>query len=408
MRILVTKQGNIIIQEIDDSVPILSQVHNFHTNSNSNININSSGNKFRGYSTNYSMLRNSKFAKQPFMKSRNFSRTNHLFPDFYGSSSNFSGFSNTTNMKFHNKKNYKKKNLEDLEITKEDILSAKQIKLNEHKITFPKQFAEKYENDILNNGIINSNNNILPSLTSKKIETMENNKNTLNSKSNNNYFEGTNSSLIRKEKYLSLGEIIPNNSLKEMKKKIIKDRRLKDREKVITENDFRSSYDPQTDIQKFNDILAFSRLNSNKSSLIKYLNEKKLDPLTIKILSRQDSDKISKINKMCQTIFQNQDKEKLFNDIVKNKAKQRINTTKKEFQITINDLGADIVTLQEKLKKYDKKIDQKEKYREHFNDMVVNHWLKKDLERFNKKSTPKPSYLKSFFDGEEVDNSTRK
>ena len=42
MRILVTKQGNIIIQEIDDTMPILTQ------------NLNST-NKLRGYSTNYSI-----------------------------------------------------------------------------------------------------------------------------------------------------------------------------------------------------------------------------------------------------------------------------------------------------------------------------------------------------------------
>ena len=33
---------------------------------------------------------------------------------------------------------------------------------------------------------------------------------------------------------------------------------------------------------------------------------------------------------MCQTIFQNQEKEKLFNDIVKNKVTQKRYSTKKE------------------------------------------------------------------------------
>lgn len=376
MRILVTKQGNIIIQEIDDTMPILTQ------------NLNST-NKLRGYSTNYS-IRKLKLPEK-YLNQNQLSRTNNIFRQ-NSSNSNYTGIGGSNNLskqKFNFKMKYK--NLEDSEITKEELQTAKQIKLNEHKITFPKQFAEKYENDILNNGIINSSNNILPSLNSKKIDTQE----------------GSNNSLIRKEKYLSLGEIIPNNSLTEMKKKIIKDRLVRDRATVITENDFRSSYEPETDIQKFNNILNSSKLNSNKSSLIKYLNEKKVDPLTIKILSSQDGDKISKINKMCQTIFQNQDKEKLFNDIVKNKAKQRINNTKKEFQIAINGLGSEINSIQEKLKKYDKKIDNKEKYREYFNEVVIHHWLKKDLERFNKKSTPKPSYLRTFFDGDDLENSKK-
>lgn len=376
MRILVTKQGNIIIQEIDDTMPILTQ------------NLNST-NKLRGYSTNYS-IRKLKLPEKYFNQNQ-LSRTNNIFRQ-NSTNSNYTGIGSSNNLS-KQKLNFKMKykNLEDSEITKEELQTAKQIKLNEHKITFPKQFAEKYENDILNNGIINSSNNILPSLNSKKIDTQE----------------GINNSLIRKEKYLSLGEIIPNNSLIEMKKKIIKDRLVRDKATVITENDFRSSYEPETDIQKFNNILIGSKLNSNKSSLIKYLNEKKVDPLTIKILSSQDGDKISKINKMCQTIFQNQDKEKLFNDIVKNKAKQRINNTKKEFQIAINGLGSEINSIQEKLKKYDKKIDNKEKYREYFNEVVIHHWLKKDLERFNKKSTPKPSYLRTFFDGDDLENSKK-
>jgi hypothetical protein len=44
MRILVTKQGNVIIQEIDDTMPIITQ----------NINTMS---KLRGYSTSYNPRR---------------------------------------------------------------------------------------------------------------------------------------------------------------------------------------------------------------------------------------------------------------------------------------------------------------------------------------------------------------
>ena len=183
-----------------------------------------------------------------------------------------------------------------------------------------------------------------------------------------------------------------------MKKRILKDRKIRDRATVITENDFRSSYEPETDLQKFNNILQTSRVNSNKSNLIRYLNEKKIAPLTVKILANTDVDKISKINKICQTIFSNQEKDKLFNEIVKNKAKQRINNTKKEFQSTITGLGSNMNEAKDKLKKYEKRIDEKEKYREYFNEVVMHHWLKRDLERFNKKSTPKPKYMETFGD----------
>jgi hypothetical protein len=388
MRILVTKQGNIIIQEIDDTMPLYTQ----------NL---SSTSRFRGYSTDYQQRKLNKSGIN------NFSKANNIFKQ----SPNRSVYGSK---KFEYRKKYQ--NLEDTEITKENLQKAKQIKINEHKITFPKQFAEKYENDILNannSNIINSSsNNVLPPLSPDNHLMASNldEKNKSPTKNNNQYNNintTSNNSIMKKEQYLTLKEIIPNSSLYQMKKKILKEKKIRDRATVITENDFRSAYKPETDLQKFNDILMTSRVNSNKSNLIKYLNERKIAPLTIKILADQDSDKISKINKICQTIFRNQDKEKLFYEIVKNKARQRINNTKKEFQMSINGLGSNMTEAKEKLKKYEKSIDKKEKYREYFNDVVIHHWMKRDLERFNKKSTPKPKYMEPFVDGIEDDNSRK-
>ena len=63
--------------------------------------------------------------------------------------------------------------------------------------------------------------------------------------------------------------------------------------------------------------------------------------------------------------------------------------------------------VKEKLKKYEKKIDEKEKYREHFNDIIMHHWLKRDLERFNKKSTHKHKYMDTFIDANDEENSKK-
>ena len=363
MRILITKQGNIIIQEIDDTMPLNTQKLN-------------STSRFRGYSTDYPLRK-----------------------------SNFSQFNSTlkkNNLYRQTPKIKRYRNLEDTEITKEEMQTAKQIKLNEHKITFPKQFAEKYESDITNSNnsnIINSSNNVLPSLTSNNLNSkIEKDLQSPTRNNINKIYNTSSNSFINQEKYLSLNEIIPNNSLYQMKKKILKDRKIRDRATFITENDFRTAYQPISELQNFNNLLQTSLINSNKSNLIRYLNEKKI----------ADVDKISKINKICQTIFSNQEKDKLFNEIVKNKAKQRINNTKKEFQSIITGLGTNMDEAKEKLKKYEKKIDEKEKYREYFNDVVIHHWLKRDLERFNKKSTPKPKYMETFVDGYEEENSKNK
>ena len=155
MRILVTKQGNVIIQEIDDTMPIITQ----------NINTMS---KLRGYSTSYNPRRPN--LSNRYSTSNQFTKTNNLY--LQNLNRTYHNGNDRSKISSIPKTNFKKKlqNLEDLEITKEEIQAAKQIKINEHKITFPKQFAEKYENDILNNNIISTSNNILPSLNSNKID----------------------------------------------------------------------------------------------------------------------------------------------------------------------------------------------------------------------------------------------
>lgn len=368
MRILITKEGNTIIQEIDDSYPNIPQIT---TNFN------------RGYSTGHQM-RNKQEPKSNLIANK-FSLTNNKF----------SNFSKILNKKIP--KNLKKSkiklfrnisniNMEDIEITKEEINSAKQIKVTEKKIYFPKEFSDKYEKfetDKMNSGIINSSNNILPSISQKK-----------------DIYDGLNdsNSMLRNKKYISLAEIIPNDSIIQMKKRILDDKRQRDKATIITQNDFRTEYEAESDIQKLNNILSESKVNSNKHSLIKYLKERKLNPLTIKVISKKNANKINRINKMCQIIFQNEDKEKLFNDFVKNKVKHQLNSTKKDFQNEINNMGNNMSLIKEKLKKYERTVDNKERYRDHFNELLYHYWLKKDFERFNKKSTPKPEYLKEYFE----------
>ena len=364
MRILVTKQGNTIIQEIDDLTPIIAQNNSTFNNFK----------KLRGNSTGYQM-RTPEFNK-PKLRLNKFSQTNNKFNNYY-KILNKKVPKNLKLSKIKLSRNNTNLNMEDIEITKDDINSAKHVKVKGKKIHFPQQFAYKYEkidSEKLNSILMNSSNNkVFPSIAS-------------------------NNSIIGKEKYLSLGEIIPNNLIKQMKKKIINDKKQRDRNTIITQNDFRSEYKPESDIQLFNNILSESKVNSNKSSLIKYLNERKVDPLTVKLLSNRDGNKINKINKICKIIFQNEDKNKLFNDIVQNKVRQSMNNTRKEFQNTIQNIGNDMSIIKQRLKKYENSVDNKERYRELHYDMVAHHWLKSNLERFNKKSSPKPEYIKSFFD----------
>ena len=223
MRILITKEGNTIIQEIDDSYPNIPQMT---TNFN------------RGYSTGH-QLRNKEF-KQNLIANK-FSLTNDKIGNFSKILNNKIP-KNLKKSKIKLFRNISNINMEDIEITKDEIKSAKQIKVTEKKIYFPKEFSEKYEKietDKMSSGIINSSNNILPSISQKK-----------------EIFDGLNdsNSIIRNKKYMSLAEIIPNDSIIQMKKKILDDKKKRDKATIITQNDFRTEYEPENDIQKLNNL----------------------------------------------------------------------------------------------------------------------------------------------------------
>ena len=353
MRILVTKQGNIIIQDIDGHSQLFGTKSNIYNDNTNN----------RGHSTGRLQQTKKIKTKISINKYSTKIRNKLMSPNKVFDKPTFS-------LRNQIKSLYLSKDLEDAEFTKEEIEGAKEIKLNNKKLLLPKNFEEKYENDILNTKQVN--NSVLPSVISNTKDNIDD---------------------TPINKYLSFNKIIPTNNIIKMKLKILKDKRAKEKEIKITENDFRTQYKKETEIQKFNNALSRGKLNINKSSLIKYLHEKKLDPHIVEILSASDNSKISKMNKMCQIFFQNEDKSKLFNDIVKNKMKQQLNGTKRDFLSEIAGLGKDINSIKAKLTKYNRKVDPREKYIDNFYDMIIKYWNKRNLERLNKKSTPKPKYL---------------
>ena len=370
MRILVTKQGSVIIQDIDSPTQFFNTITRNSPSSNFN----------RGFSSDH-------------FKYNRKTNKKHLFSNYKSKIKNklLSQSFRSNSTKTKQKKFNMPKSIEDGDFTKEEIEDAKLIKVKSKKVGFPKNFAEKYERDVIISKLGNSNNSFLPTLNSKNPGFTENN------------FTSGNDTLMNRDKFLTFRDIIPLNSVRKMEKEILNDRKNKEKEYRVTENNFRTYYDPETDIQKFKNVLKNGKLSTNKSSLIKYLKEKEFNPLLIKNLSDYDNLKISKVNKMCQIYFKNEDKDKLFNDLIKNKIKQQINGTKKEFQNCIHDLGKNINIIKEKVEKYERKVDDREKYRDQFNDFVAQYWLKRNLERLNKKSTPKPKYLKSFLDVDEDD-----
>ena len=266
-----------------------------------------------------------------------------------------------------------------------DIKEVKPLKLGKNKITFPKDFADKYDNDTNKSigNIISSNENFIPFL----------------SNSSNNNISSSNINNTHNSKLHSFKEIIPESSINTMKKLIVNNRKEKEKHTRIDENNFRSSYEIQTDLEKFNDVINYPKINGNKTGLIKYLNIKKnLNPNYLKEIVESDSIHIGRVNKMCKILFHSEEQSNLLNNIIKQKIKTKNNSIQRDSQMKLDQMKKDIDSIKIKLDKYKHRVNDKEKYREMFNDMVLHYWSKYDFDKLNKKGMPRNKYMASFFE----------
>ena len=97
---------------------------------------------------------------------------------------------------------------------------------------------------------------------------------------------------------------------------------MKNKLSKVDENKFRSIYKIKTDLEKLDDILSFPKINSNKISLIRYLNNcKKIKPKILETLVKSNKEKINKLDKLAEVIMNEDENQKLQNSIIQNKIK---------------------------------------------------------------------------------------
>ena len=212
----------------------------------------------------------------------------------------------STSIKYFSPKNIKNKsNLIDFDSKTPNIKYLKNLKihnLNLQKINVSKSIIEKYDR-------INSTSNLILSNKISSFLSNENKKISKNKSSNN-------------IKILSFNEIIPENIVKNMKIQYINDKIMKNKLSKVDENKFRSIYKIKTDLEKLDDILSFPKINSNKISLIRYLNNcKKIKPKILETLVKSNKEKINKLDKLAEVIMNEDENQKLQNSIIQNKIK---------------------------------------------------------------------------------------
>ena len=255
-------------------------------------------------------------------------------------------------------------------LTPNELKNAKELKLTTTKISFPKSFANNYDDNDTSSNIIDSNFQ-LPSLVNNKNKT-------------------ENSSFLN-QRYYSFRDIIPNNKITEMKLNIIKDRKMKDKLSRIDETKFRSIYHPKTELENFDDVLNCAKINPNKMGLIRYLNESKNpQPITLKDLINSNSHRLNRMNKICETLLREEERQRVMNQKKKKKIKSSLNAEIIEYQNQINSMKEKINEYKEKMEKYNiKRVDHKENYKDLYRIMETKVWAKYDFDRLNKKNSPK-------------------
>ena len=255
-------------------------------------------------------------------------------------------------------------------LTPNELKNAKELKLTTTKISFPKSFANNYDDNDTSSNIIDSNFQ-LPSLANNKSKT-------------------ENSSFLN-QRYYSFRDIIPNNKITEMKLNIIKDRKMKDKLSRIDETKFRSIYHPKTELENFDDVLNCAKINPNKMGLIRYLNESKNpQPITLKDLINSNSHRLNRMNKICQILLREEERQRVMTQNIQSKIKSSLNAEIIEYQNEINSMKEKINEYKEKMEKYNiKRVDHKENYKDLYRIMETKVWAKYDFDRLNKKNTPK-------------------
>ena len=381
MRIVITKNGRILIQEINPEVKYKSLLK-----SQRSINI-----------------------KKSFNKSITFNNISNIKTTRYG---------NSTKNIFNPKK--KTKN-----IVLDDVLSefnssnnskpfCKVLNLDPNKnLNMPQSIAERYFTTQINSNNDNEEKNLLPDVLisiNKSIEKDANKKGldyiykninslqTMKENKNDKMFliNSERDELGRYTTTFNLPNILPSyplkyiispKSMKNLKKQASKMDLDKLTDNRLTEDNFRSHTKNDT---KTNLTLSLkNEINAENTNLITYLNkDKDIRVPFIERISRFDEDKLRRLNKISQKTMFVQSQEKLINERIKDKLRAQFRNSSEKYKEGLESIKNKLFKSEKIIIAEEKKIiDKKERYVNQYNEAELN-WVKSGVLRFYHKSKP--------------------
>ena len=383
MRIVITKNGRILFQEINPDIKYKSLLKN-----NRSINI-----------------------RKGIYKNSTFNDMNNIKTVKYG---------NSTKNIFNPKKTIKNMELDDV---LSDFNSSrgnlkpfcKVLNLDPNKnLNMPQSIAERYFTTQINSSDKdNEEKNILPDVLisiNKSIEkdankmglnyiynninslhTLKENKNEkmflMNSESDEVGKYTTTFNLPKILPAYPLKYIISPKSMRKLKKQAFKMDEDKQTDKRLTEDNFRSH--TKNDMKTTLSLSLKNEINAENTNLITYLNkEKDIRVPFIDRISKFDQEKLRKLNKISQKTMFVQSQEKLINERIKDKLKAQFRNTSEKYKEGLENIRNKLFRSENIIIAEEKKIvDKKERYLNQYNEAELN-WVKSGVLRFYHKNHP--------------------
>jgi hypothetical protein len=254
-------------------------------------------------------------------------------------------------------------NEEKMSVTVND--AQKEIKVKQAR-NLPKVITEKYNNDSKPTSLLTQVN-----ITKKRADNSllgESEESAMNWTSRLNF---------------QIRDIVNERSLSNLKDKIIKDKRMKEKLSRIDEKCFRTVYRDRTELDKLEEKLN-KEISPDKINLIKYLNQKQtISEKFLDKVANNDEEQTYKLNRICQIVFHKQNDELIFNNTLKKALTVHKNREKVEYRTRIETLGRNIKDFNDLLSRYPKPETSREKYRDIHNDMVKT-WRKFHADRLQR------------------------
>lgn len=257
-------------------------------------------------------------------------------------------------------------------ISIDELAKAKEVQIKQKKVSMPKNVTDRYNTDtknIISTKIIT--NSTLPIKKTEYNSTIDSN--------------SANTARLK----FPIKDILTDTSYKNLKSNLIKEKILKDKNARIDDTKFRTIYENKNYIEKLEQKLA-REINPDRINLIKYLNEKKnISEVLINKLYQYDEEKINRVNKICQIVFHDEERSKMYQGLLNERLIVMKNKKKVDYKNSIETMGREMKGIASILKGYEKTVNNKERYRDIHNDIVKNYWRKYNVDFMQRKGDTK-------------------